>query len=100
MQKKHGITKEIANTLSIYIKEEDFSGSNFYTPRSLDKALSMIINEVPTPYSKRLMPGLIQTIVNQEEEEITLSKGKVLAVGESISWLELIKHKKQLTKSV
>ena len=93
MIKKYGITKTIGNKLSNLIKNEEFTGYNFMTPRSIDKAVSMMIHETPTPYSKDLKMILEEIVNNSTEHEIKLSEKNVLAPGESMTWLRLIQYK-------
>ena len=51
MFNKYGLIKPIASKLSTLIQnEKDFNGNNFHTPRSIDKAVNMIIRGIPTPY--------------------------------------------------
>ncbi|MGK0256285.1 MAG: hypothetical protein ACI81I_000897, partial [Arcobacteraceae bacterium] len=50
MIKKYQISKGIGNTLSKLIVDEKFETNNFYSPRSIDKAVNMLIHDVPTPY--------------------------------------------------
>lgn len=96
MSDKYRITNSIGNKLSQLIKKEDFIGNNFNTPRSIDKAVNMVIKDVPTPYYDRIFPILSELITNDNEETVELSEGLELAPKESISWLELIKHKNKL----
>lgn len=90
MQNKYQITKTIGNKLARIIKEEQFKTHNFDTPRSIDKAISMILYEVYTPYTDRLIDILSEPITNKLEGEIELSENKELAVNEVITWYDLI----------
>ena len=94
MIKKYEITYSIGVKLAHLIKEEKFLKNNFNTPRSLDKALNMILNDVPTPYKKELDLILHETIVNTTEEDIIINKHKKLTPNEMIPWIELIKIKR------
>ena len=96
MKNKYGITNSIGGKLSDLILNETFSATNFYTPRSIDKAVNMLIHDVITPYSDTLLPILSELIENKLENPVKLSETKSLEVNEMITWLELIKHKKQL----
>lgn len=94
MMEKYSLTKSICNKMATLIKEEEFETNNFFTPRSLDKAVNMLINDVETPYSGTIEPILMQYIKNPFKEEVNLLNGDKLAPGEMISWLKLIKIKK------
>lgn len=92
--KKHSVTTSISEKMCTLITGETFTGNNFNTPRSIDKALNMIVNEVDTPYSKDLTPILSELVTNKLESPIKLSEDRELQPNEMISWLELIKLKK------
>lgn len=96
MVNKYGITHTICSKLVKLIREEEFTGSNFNTPRSLDKAINMIIHDVPTPYSTVVLPILSELVENKFEEPITIGKNRVLSPGEQIPWIELIRLKQNL----
>mgnify|MGYP003649600183 CR=1 FL=1 len=90
---KYSISKVIGSKLSQLIKDETFTGNNFFSPRSIDKAVNMIINDVPTPYSDTLKPILSELIKNPFEERVQLEEERWLEPSEMISWLDLIKIK-------
>lgn len=92
MTKKYSITKTIGDKLANLIKNETFTSNNFHTPRSVDKAVNMLINDVHTPYKEAIFPILNEPIVNKLQQEVDLG-GKMLAPNEMISWIELIKLK-------
>ena len=94
MTKKHGITQSIGEKLTSLIAKEDFTGYNFYTPRSVDKAVSMLISNVPTPYEKIMKPILEELITNELESPIKLGEERSLQPREMIKWIELIQYKK------
>lgn len=96
MIKKYQISTNIGNKLCSLITKEDFISNNFNTPRSIDKAVNMIIHEVPTPYDEIITLILSEMIKNPFEQEINLPNGSVLAPNEMISWLELIKLKNKI----
>ena len=96
---KYQITKSIGTKLSNLISRESFTTNNFSTPRSIDKAVNMIIHNVPTPYSTELNLILGEPITNTLKEPITLSKDKTLNVGEMTTWLDLIRIKKKIKVS-
>lgn len=96
MTNKYSLPKTICNQMIDLIKEEEFESNNFYTPRSLDKAVNMMIHEVETPYADILNPILHQMIKNPFKESVNLTEGRVLAPGEMISWLELVQLKNKV----
>lgn len=93
MINKYKISKTIGNRLCDLIKNEEFVSNNFYTPRSIDKALNMLINGVPTPYEAGILHILQEMIVNPFEEKIVMPDGTELMPNEMISWLNLIRLK-------
>lgn len=98
MKDKYNAPSSVLNKLASLIINEDLTGDNFYTPRSVDKAINMIINTVPTPYEKIIKPILEELILNPFEQDVDLGDDKTLAVGEMISWLTLIQLKNGITK--
>jgi len=90
---KYKMPKEISSKLCELIKKEDFTSNNFDTPRSLDKATNMIINDVPTPYSNIIEPILKTLIENKSSGRVKLYEDKFLEPNENIPWLDLIKLK-------
>jgi hypothetical protein len=93
---KYQITQSIGNKLSTLIIKEYFKGSNFMTPRSLDKAVNMIIYNVPTPYKHVILPILSELITNELKERVQLSESKFMEPMETMSWIDLIKYQKEL----
>jgi MoxR-like ATPase len=91
---KYQITATIGDKLANLIKNEKFDSRNFFTPRSIDKAVNMLLNDVATPYKSEVLPILKEPITNTLTEEVDLG-GKVLAPNEIISWIELIKIKRK-----
>lgn len=95
MFKRYKMPNIISNKLCVLIQEEKFNGkSNYYSARSIDKAVNMLINEVPTPYEDALVPILNGLIENKLSEPVQIIEGKSLAPGEAIPWLEMIKLSK------
>jgi MoxR-like ATPase len=90
---KYQLTEPIVKKLSHLISKEEFTNNNFFTPRSIDKAVNMLINEVNTPYQASIEPILSYMIKNPFSEVVSLPNGKELAAGEMMSWLDLIKLK-------
>ena len=91
MFKKHGLVKSIASKLSSLINSETFTGNNFHTPRSIDKAVNMIINGVPTYYDAQLKPILETLIENKTGKTINIGEGKEIAPNQQMSWLQLVR---------
>jgi hypothetical protein len=97
MKNKYKMPATVSNKLCTLIKEEDFKKTeNYLSARSIDKAVNMIINHVPTPYKDLLNPILETLVTNKLKEPIKLSEDKNLEVGESISWLEMIRINKNI----
>lgn len=93
MFKKYFLIKSIATKLVNLIQSETFTTNNFYTPRSIDKAVDMTINGVYTPYEGVVKPILSTLVENKVKKNVKLSKDSELVPNERISWLELIKLK-------
>jgi hypothetical protein len=91
---KYLITNEIFEQLCTVIQSESFNsnGSNFFTPRSIEKAINMLLNDIPTPYSQKLLPILNTKVQNTSDTDLTLKSGKVFKKEEFIPWLELMKN--------
>jgi len=89
---KYLITDEIFEQLCVLIQSESFSSSdkNYYTPRSIEKALKMILKDVSTPYSTKLKPLLETKILNTTENDVSLGDF-VWTKNSPISWLQLQK---------
>ena len=87
---KKGLTDPIIAELSILIKNEKFENSryNYLTPRSIDKALQMILAGAPTPYYKDLLPILNKLVTNTTENSILIGDYEWLP-NEKISWLKI-----------
>lgn len=96
MIKKYDITLSIGGNLAKLVASEDFMGTNFKTPRSLDKAVNMLLNEAPTPYKSVVLPILEELIENTTEEKLPLGD-RFLEPGEKIKWIDLIRIKKGKT---
>lgn len=93
MFKKYGLVKPIASKLSSLINSETFTGNNFNTPRSIDKAVNMIINGIPTYYDTQIKPILETLIENKTGKTINIGDGKEIVPNQQMSWLQLIRLK-------
>ena len=90
---KYSLIRPIAQKLVALIQAEDFTTNNFNTPRSIDKAVNMIINKIPTPYEGVIKPILNTLIENKTTNVVKLGDDKELVVNEQITWLDLIRIK-------
>lgn len=88
MYKKYNIIDECLVDLVTLIKNENFENSrvNYFTPRSIDKAISMMIREVETPYEKDLNPILNKLMTNTSPKNLKIGDLEWLK-DEKISWL-------------
>ena len=86
------ITDSIYDQLCVLIQNETFNSSdkNFYTPRSIVKAIKMMINDIPTPYSSKLSPILNNFIENTSGQDMLIGD-YIFKANENISWLNLQK---------
>jgi MoxR-like ATPase len=92
MLNKYKMPDVVSQKLVTLINSEDFKReSNYNSARSIDKAVGMIISNVFTPYQHELLPILNTLIKNELTEDVKLSVVRVLAVGESIPWLEMVR---------
>jgi hypothetical protein len=96
MIKKYSITASIGYKLAKLIEKESFTTNNFNTPRSLDKAVNMIIKEVPTPYEDQILLILEELITNPFDKPLTFKNGNKLEPGEAMTWLNIYKKNNQL----
>jgi hypothetical protein len=99
MFEKYGLIKPIANKLVNLIQAEDFTTNNFYTPRSIDKAVNMIIHDIPTPYNAVVKPILQTLIENKTRSKVELGHNE-LVPNEQISWLDLIQIKMKINGTI
>lgn len=89
---KFDITTSIGNKLSDLIINETFTGRNFYTPRSIKKAVSMIIKEIKSPYGNTIIPILGELVQNTFSEPIEIGS-KIIQPNEFIEWLNIARLK-------
>lgn len=91
MNKLYQMPEEVVSKLCDLIKDESnnkkFSGFNFNTPRSLDKAVEMIIFGVPTPYEKEIKHILDTLINNPLKQDIYKNDELIWGAKEKMSWL-------------
>lgn len=92
MYKKYGMPEIVSEKLCELISEESLTNNNFYTPRSVDKAVSMIMLGCPTPYSDVIKP-ILNTLIsnNSSTEKMQISDTEFINPGESIMWLDSLK---------
>ena len=95
---KFMITDEIFEQLCVLISNESFNSSekNYHTPRSIVKAIKMIIADIKTPYETKLKPILNNLITNTAESDLTIGE-YIFKKDEKISWLKLQKIMKNGT---
>lgn len=95
MINKYDITLNIGRKLAKLIKEEEFTGQNFKSPRSIDKAVNMLIKQVETPYSNTILPILEELITNNSENTIMI-KNKEFLKGETMKWITIKQYKDEI----
>jgi len=85
------ITDEIFEQLCTLIQSESFNSSekNYFTPRSIVKAMKMIIADIDTPYAVKLKPILSNLIENTSGKDIPIGD-YTFGKNEKISWLKLM----------
>jgi predicted ATPase len=86
----YNITSSIGNKLANLITNETFTGRNFFTPRSICKAIDMILDDCPTPYSTEILPILEEFIVNDSENTIMIENTEFLP-NERKKWIDIKK---------
>lgn len=95
---KFMVTDEIFEQLCVLIQNESFNSSekNYYTPRSIVKAIKMMIADIKTPYETKLKPILNNLITNTSDSDLTIGE-YIFKSQEKISWLKLQKIMKNGT---
>ena len=88
LKDKYGMPKEISKHLCLLINKEKFEHDkwNYVTPRSVEKAINQIGNELESPYSEALLPYLSQEI-NSPMDIVSLN----IKEGESVKFIDLLK---------
>lgn len=91
MFEKYQMVDEVMTDLITLVQNETFltSDTNYFSPRSVDKAVDMIIKGVYTSYETKLLPILNKVIENTTSETIKSANGVELLPNEKISWLKL-----------
>jgi len=88
---KYLLTDSIFDQLCVLIESESFNNSerNYFTPRSIEKAIKMMIRNVNTPYKTRLLP-ILENYVANKEEDIDIN-GAIFKAGDAWPWIKLQK---------
>jgi len=94
MKGKYSMSAIMAGKLCTLIKNEDFKSNNFFSPRSVDKAVNMIIYDVPTPYLNTIGTIVNTPVENKLKKPVDLGNGRILEPNEMIPWSELIRLKR------
>ena len=93
MKKKYSMPVNISSMLVTEIKQESFDEYNYYTPRSIEKTLMMLLKDVPLPREYQNIEVILNTVVDNElKEDIEITPGVILKADEKISWLKLVKY--------
>jgi hypothetical protein len=95
---KFMVTDEIFEQLCVLVQNESFNSSekNYHTPRSIVKAIKMMVADIKTPYESKLKPILNNLIENTGESDLTIGD-YIFKQSEKISWLKLQKIMKHGT---
>jgi hypothetical protein len=89
LKNKFNMPFEISGKLCNFVKNETYEGVNFNTPADIDKAISMIIKGIKTPYTKALKP-ILESLIENTYGEVDLVE-RIWEVNEKIKWLDLIR---------
>lgn len=95
---KYQITDLMFDPLFQLVSNESFisSDKNYCTPRSIDKAINMILNDVPTPYEPKLKTILNTLVANTSGNDIPIGD-YIFKTDESMPWIKLQKIMKDAT---
>lgn len=97
MAKKYYLPRNISSKLCDLIKNEDFTGYNFFDPASIDKDVEMIISNVFTPTESAIKPILETLVKNPFNEDVKNDRGEIiLNTNEHIKWLDLVRLGKNI----
>lgn len=98
LSKKYSVPDVVFNQLVDLINSETFSLSkkNYYTPRSICKAIDMIISGVKSPYNDTgtSFNSAINSLIANETSEIIDINGYDFQPGEKLPWIEIQKQLK------
>ena len=88
MKDLYGIPENISTHFCTLINKEKFEPNewNYITPRSVEKAINQIGNELETPYDELLLPFLKQKITLAKDNQTLNYKS-----GDEIEFLEVLK---------
>ena len=88
LKDKYGMPENISKHLCLLINKEKFEHDkwNYITPRSVEKAINQIGNDLESPYSEILLPFLSQEI-NSPMDIVSLN----IKEGESVKFIDLLK---------
>lgn len=90
MYNKYQMPDKISTLLCELIRNDKLEGYNFHTPRSVDKAVHLIIKDIENPYDKTVKP-LLETLVQNDEGDVYEEGKGALAKGECMSYLKIIR---------
>lgn len=101
MQNKYKLPDMIFSSLSSLVENENFNSSerNYFSCRSIDKAINMMIKDVHTPYCNKLLPILNLNISNETSDNIVLPDMEWFP-NQHISWLFIIQQLKKLKNEI
>lgn len=100
MFNKYGVTDNIFEALWTLVHSESFnqSSNNYFSQRSVDKAVNMMIKGAPTPYESKLKTILNFIIPNNSGQDIPIGE-YVFKKDETMPWLALKKLEYNATNS-
>ncbi|MFA5758474.1 MAG: AAA family ATPase [Clostridia bacterium] len=90
LYKEYKIPDIISIKLCNLIESETFTDWNFYTPADIDKAILMILDDIPTPYTEVIRPILQTLIQNKTGKQVKINNDRILEPDETIPWLEMV----------
>jgi len=99
--RKYDMPVKIARDLVELVSTEKFIGNgfNYLSARSVDLAVGMMIEEIPTPYESKLLGVLSRHVENELGEDDILNDGSIFLDGEMMSWLKL-KQKDRIDETI
>lgn len=92
MKDKYNMPYIISQELCRLIENEEFINNNFYTPRSIDKAVSMLSLNCITPYEEVIGKILSYDIRNNlgSSEILKINDDFKLNSGDSVNWKDIL----------